>query len=159
MKKYFIIAIMAVFGLCAHAQQGEKAIGVNLGVAPCLEDGHSPTNFGLGVKFQYNITDPVRLEADMDYWFENRSTSIFDISANAHYLVGVGKGFTIYPLAGVGYANVDYDGEGCSRFLFNLGIGGEYALSNSLTLNAEMKYQFINHFSRLPITVGIAYHF
>lgn len=159
MKKYFIVAVMAVLGICAYAQQGEKAIGVNIGIAPGLEDGPDPTNFGLGVKFQYNITDPVRLEGDLDYWFEDKHVSIFDIAVNAQYLVGVGSSFTIYPLAGLGYANVDAYGHGCHRLLVNLGIGGEFNIASNLTLNAEFKYQFINHFSRLPITVGIAYHF
>lgn len=159
MKKYFIVAIMAVLGLCASAQQGDKAIGVDIGFAPCLEDHADFTNFGLGVKFQYNVTNPVRLEADLDYWFEAKHVSVFDITANVHYLVGVGKGFTVYPLAGVGYANVDSHGNGYHRFVFNLGIGGEYALTSNLTLGLELKYQYINDFSRFPINIGLAYHF
>jgi len=176
MKKYFIVAIMAVLGLCASAQQGQKAIGVNLGVAPCLEDGSSLTNFGLGAKFQYNITDPIRIEGTMDYWFESKGCSMFDITANVHYLVNIGQsGFRIYPLAGIGYANVGVDGYRVdsddedllifkdswhyNRFVFNLGIGGEFDITENLTLGAEFKYQYLNDFSRLPITVGLSYRF
>ena len=38
MKKIFIAMCMALIGLCATAQEkGDMAVGVNLGVAPCLE--------------------------------------------------------------------------------------------------------------------------
>lgn len=178
MKKFFIVAMMAVVSLCVSAQQGQKAVGINLGVAPCLEDHVSLTNFGLGAKFQYNFTDPVRVEGAMDYWFESKGASMFDIAVNAHYLVNIGEsGFRIYPLVGIGYANIGVDtyvidgdswddyldihSKTChyNRFLFNLGIGGEFNITDHLTLGAELKYQYINDFSRFPITVGLSYRF
>ena len=61
MKKIFIAMCMALIGLCATAQEkGDMAVGVNLGVAPCLESGTSVTNFGVGAKFQYNVSNPDR---------------------------------------------------------------------------------------------------
>lgn len=158
MRKYLIIAIMSVIGLAASAQQGKSAIGANIGFAPSLEDGQNRTNFELGVKYQYFITNPIRLEAAMNYSFESKHVSIFDIYANVHYVVPVGRGFSVYPLAGIGYASVDV-GDGLSRFLFNLGIGGEYRLTSRWSIGLEMKYQFINNFSRFPIDLGVTYRF
>jgi hypothetical protein len=52
MKKLFLPLIMGLATLGASAQAGDVAFGVNLGVAPVLEDGASVTNIGLGAKVQ-----------------------------------------------------------------------------------------------------------
>ena len=147
------------------------AVGLNLGVAPSLESGASVTNFGIGAKFQYNVTNPIRVEADLDYWFKAKGMDVFDITANVHYLFNVGSKLKIYPLVGIGYAHLkasaDFDiaGEDFSvsasadKFLFNVGAGVEYPIANNLSIGAEIKYQYIKDFSRLPISVGVAYKF
>lgn len=173
MKKILLALVFAVTGLCAFAQEkGDKALGLNLGVAPSLEKGSSVTNFGIGAKFQYNVTDPVRLEADLEYWFKDHTIDVFDISANVHYLFRAGDRVNIYPVVGIGYAHIgggvkvpDYievdnsDGGGGSRFLFNLGVGVEYAVSQRVRMGLEIKYQYLKDFGRLPINVGVTYQF
>ncbi len=176
---------VALVGLCASAQEkGDMAVGLNLGVAPSLESGMSVTNFGIGAKFQYNVTNPIRVEADLDYWFKAKGMDVFDITANVHYLFNVGSKLKVYPLVGIGYAHLgggvsgsdfdeddlqnwlsrssDYDAEGgssASKFLFNVGAGVEYPIANNLSIGAEIKYQYIKDFSRLPISIGVAYKF
>lgn len=196
MKKVFISLCMVLVGLCASAQQkGDMAVGLNLGVAPCLESGASLTNFGIGAKFQYNVTNPIRLEADVDYWVKSKGVDVFDITANVHYLFKIGQKLNIYPLAGIGYAHIgggfsagdfddlkdtmqgvggylgDYDGYdewedsldktsgGANKFLFNVGVGVEYPLTAKFSIGAEVKYQYMRYFSRMPITVGVTYKF
>ncbi len=162
---------LALAGLCASAQQqGDAAIGLNLGVAPVVESGISVTNFGIGAKFQYNITDPVRVEADLDYWFKSDGLDIFDLSANIHYLFSAGS-VKIYPLLGIGYArlseSVSFKDSGfgfsisasASRFLLNVGAGFQFPVSEKISLGAEIKYQYLKDFSRLPISVGLTYTF
>ncbi|MCM1220920.1 MAG: porin family protein [Lachnospiraceae bacterium] len=169
------------------------AVGLNLGVAPCLESGASVTNFGIGAKFQYNVTNPIRLEANVDYWFKNKGVDVFDVTANVHYLFNIGTKMKVYPLVGIGYAHVSggissnvedwidhiydeyyggnygvvdddddvptVDSSSASKFLFNVGAGFQYDLSDKLALGAEIKYQYIKDFSRLPISVGVTYKF
>ena len=186
MKKILFSLCIALFGLCASAQQkGDMAVGLNLGVAPCLESGASLTNFGIGAKFQYNVTNPIRLEADLDYWFKDKGVDIFDISVNAHYIFHIANKVNLYPLIGVGYAHhssiaqgdpnfeeihtpyasvtkEDYENsfKGSSNsFLFNFGVVGEYAITSKLSLGLEIKYQYIQHLSRLPISLGVTYNF
>lgn len=159
-------------GLCASAQQkGDFGVGLNVGVAPCLESDASLTNFGLGAKLQYNITTPVRVEADLGYWFKAKGIEALDLSANLHYLFNAGERGRIYPLIGIGYARVkgsvdfDFDGQGyqvsasVNRFLLNIGLGAEYAVAPNVSIGAEVKYQYMEDFSRLPITMGITYRF
>lgn len=165
---------MALVGLYASAQEkGDMAVGVNLGFAPCLESGRSVTNFGIGAKFQYNVTDPIRLEAALDYGFKSKGADVFTLGVNAHYLFNLSDKLRVYPLVGVGYANLsggysdgdDYgmvegDGTGSvSKFLLNVGAGIEYDITSKIAVNADIKYQYIKDFSRLPISIGVAYKF
>lgn len=66
MKKLFILACMLVLFVCgAHAQQGKQAFGFHLGYGTEIE------SVGIGVKYQYNILDALRLEPSVDYFFKN----------------------------------------------------------------------------------------
>ena len=190
MKKFFIFTCAALIGLCASAQEkGDMAVGLNLGVAPCLESGASVTNFGIGAKFQYNVTNPIRLEAAFDYGFKNKGVDVMTIGVNAHYIFNVANKISVYPLVGLGYAHckataigipdldendwggianweTDIDDYGtkeesgsANKFFFNVGVGGQYDLNDKLAVNLEIKYQYIENFNRLPISLGIAYKF
>lgn len=190
MKKFFIFTCAALIGLCASAQEkGDMAVGVNLGVAPCLESGASVTNFGIGAKFQYNVTNPIRLEGAFDYGFKNKGVDVMTIGINAHYIFNLSDKFNIYPLVGVGYAHckataigipdldandwldIDYgetdiddygtkeESDSANKFFFNVGVGAEYAINDKISIGAEIKYQYIENFNRLPISLGIAYKF
>lgn len=192
-KKVFFVICLALAGIsAANAQEGQMAAGINLGVAPCLEGDGAPTNFGIGAKFQYNVTEPIRVEADLEYWFKAKGISVFDISANVHYLFNITDKLKVYPLAGIGYANLhssapkievsipnipnipgmpdmsEYLKEienaadassNASRFLFNIGVGADYDITDNLVANFEIKYQYLKDFNRIPISIGIAYKF
>lgn len=107
MRKLLLTACVALASLCTFAQEkGDMAVGLNLGAAPCLESGVSLTNFGIGAKFQYNVTTPIRLEADVDYWFKSKGVDVFDVTANVHYLFNIGDKLKVYPLVGIGYAHI-----------------------------------------------------
>ena len=190
MKKFFIFTCAALIGLCAFAQEkGDMAVGLNLGVAPSLENGASVTNFGIGAKFQYNVTNPIRLEGAFDYGFKNKGVDVMTIGINAHYIFNLSDKFNIYPLVGVGYAHckataigipdldendwldiaygqTDIDDYGtkeesgsANKFFFNVGVGAEYAINDKISIGAEIKYQYIENFNRLPISLGVAYKF
>lgn len=194
MKKIFAIVCVAFAGLCASAQSaGDMAVGVNIGVAPCLESGADVTNFGIGAKFQYNVTDPIRVEAAFDYGFKSKEVDVLTLGINAHYIFKVGEKLNVYPVVGLGYAHLkggysvadvdweqvmddalngypsfDYDDEdvdyvesssSLNRFMFNIGAGVEYNLTDKLAVGAEIKYQYIKDFNRMPISVGVTYKF
>ena len=98
MKKLFILACMLVLFVCgAHAQQGKQAFGFHLGYGTEIE------SVGIGVKYQYNILDALRLEPSVDYFFKNDGVDMFDFNVNAHYLFPVASGARLYPLFGLTY--------------------------------------------------------
>lgn len=193
MKKYLLTICLALAGLSSFAQEkGDMSVGVNLGVAPCIESGASLTNFGIGAKFRYHVTSPIRVEADLDYWLKSKECDVLDFSVNAHYLFKVTDKINVYPVVGLGYARVgsfisyddnfdDYDfpdygrssnnpwedmedymdesSSALNRMLINVGIGADYALTDRISVGAEIKYQYIKDFNRLPINIGVTYKF
>lgn len=110
----------------------------------------------------------------MNYYLGGSTNEgMIDANINAHYLFRVAPKVNVYPLIGLGYASckyntfsVDYNTleteEGTvneGKFAVNVGVGGEYQLTDKWALDAELKYQIISGFGQLVIGVGVAYKF
>ncbi|MFC4676393.1 hypothetical protein [Dysgonomonas termitidis] len=93
-----IIMTVAVSTVTIAQEKGDKAIGANL----VIGSGNSFTNYGLGAKFLYNVTDPIRLSAEFDYFFKKDFVTMWDASVYGHYLIPVAEKFTLYPSVGFG---------------------------------------------------------
>jgi outer membrane protein X len=144
----------------AFAQKGIQAAGVHLSYGTEIE------SFGIGVKYQYNITDNIRLEPSMNYSFENNGVDQFDINANAHYLFPMASNVRVYPLAGLTFARWSFPqliggkfSNDATRLGINFGGGAEMDITDKLMLNFELKYQFVNDFDQAIFNFGIAYMF
>lgn len=82
MKKIFIfLGLMFVMLSSTYAQKGRQAIGFGLSYGTEIESA------GLGIKYQYNITNPLRIEPSFNYFFENDNVSMLDLNVNFHYLM------------------------------------------------------------------------
>lgn len=80
MKKIFIfLGLMFVMLSSTYAQKGRQAIGFGLSYGTEIESA------GLGIKYQYNITNPLRIEPSFNYFFENDNVSMLDLNVNFHY--------------------------------------------------------------------------
>ncbi|MDR1203485.1 MAG: porin family protein [Tannerellaceae bacterium] len=178
-RKVAIMAIALVaMSVAAGAQEkGDMAAGGNL----VLGSGDSFTNFGIGAKFQYNVTNPLRLEGSLTYFLPKKesvanlvetSLSMWDLSVNGHWLFPVAENVTLYPLAGLGILGTsssaklnmgdwgNYSGSGSSTELgLNLGGGIDLKLTDELIFNAELKYKTTSSWNRLLISAGLAYKF
>lgn len=177
MKKLFVLMSFIALGMSSvFAQKGEKAVGVNLGY------GTEISNLGIGAKFQYGITDAIRAEASFDYFLKKDLASMWDINVNAHYLFPIADKFKVYPLVGLTYTNWKLDGSdvdldfgdeetgeyedevstessNTGKFGVNLGAGAEYAITDRLNVNFEVKYQLISDFNQAVFGIGVAYKF
>lgn len=148
----------------AFAQKGKMAVGADLSVNPSVSTPFdSRTNFGIGAKFQYGLTNAIRADIDMDYLFKAGENRQFDAIANIHYLFDIGRGCNMYPLVGVGYARVMADGLPSTisdnKFLFNAGLGIETYSQPHLKFFLEVKYQYVKDWQKVPIQAGVAYVF
>lgn len=160
-RKVAVMAIALVtMSVAVNAQEkGDMAAGGNL----VLGSGDSFTNYGIGAKFQYNVTNPLRLEGSFTYFLKKDNLTMWDLSANAHWLFPVAGKITVYPLAGLGILNYgsSYGGYSASSsdIAFNLGGGIDYKLTDKLVLNAELKYKISDQWDRLLLSAGLAYKF
>lgn len=151
---------LVTMSVAVNAQEkGDMAAGGNL----VLGSGDSFTNYGIGAKFQYNVTNPLRLEGSFTYFLKKDNLTMWDLSANAHWLFPVAGKITVYPLAGLGILNYgsSYGGYSASSsdIAFNLGGGIDYKLTDKLVLNAELKYKISDQWDRLLLSAGLAYKF
>ena len=161
MKKFIVLFSMMFFIMGnAFAQKGIQAAGVHLSYGTEIE------SFGIGLKYQYNITDNIRLEPSMNYFFENNGIDQFDINANAHYLFPMASNVRVYPLAGLTFARWSFPqliggkfSNDATRLGINIGGGAEMDITNKLMLNFELKYQLVNDFDQAIFNLGIAYMF
>ena len=161
MKKLIVLFSMMFFIMgSAFAQKGIQAAGVHLSYGTEIE------SFGIGIKYQYNITDNIRLEPSMNYFFENNGIDQFDINANAHYLFPMASNVRIYPLAGLTFARWSFPqliggkfSNDATRLGINFGGGAEMDITDKLMLNFELKYQLVNDFDQAIFNLGIAYMF
>ena len=153
MKKLIVLMSM-VFCLVgsAMAQKGIQSVGVHLGYGTEIE------SFALGMKYQRNITDNVRLEPSINYFFENKGVDMFDINFNAHYLFPMASNVRLYPLAGLTFERWDI-GKVKNKFGVNIGGGAEFDIANDWMMNFEIKYKIVSDFDQAVFSLGVAYMF
>ena len=163
MKK--LILMICMFFACmgvGFAQQGIQSVGVHLSYGTEIE------NVGLGIKYQYNLTNAIRFEPSMEYFFKKNNVDMYDINMNVHYIFPIQNQVRVYPLAGLTYTHWSLDmGEiegidvnaNKSKFGANLGGGIEFDIANNWMVNFEAKYQLISDFDQAVFNIGLAYMF
>lgn len=155
MKKIFLsLLLAAAYGVSANAQQGKMGAGLNLGYGTEIE------SVGIGAKFNWAITDHVRLSPSFNYFLENKfKTSAWEINADVHYLFNVSEKFAIYPLAGVTYSSWSAGLVSLSYFGANVGAGFGFDLSDALTLGLEAKYSTAGLTGQVVPAIYLTYNF
>ncbi len=148
-----MIAILAMGSVCAFAQKGEQAIGVSLNF------GTTASNAGLGVKYQHGLTDAIRIEPSMTYYFGERG--MFDITINGHYLFDVAPNLNAYPLVGIGIDFCRHAHRKTETSLkLDFGGGIEYDVTDKIAIGLELRYEVITGgFSQLVASFGAKYKF
>ena len=172
MKKLLLLIVCLVAGITSSfgQEKGDMGVGMNLNYG-------SEFSIGLGAKYQYNVTDNIRLEPEFNYYFKHDGATVWDMGLNVQYLFHVADDVVVYPLAGLGYAHVkcDYsvtleDYEGNSQTLesgsasdgeiqFKFGAGAEYRLTDTFKIVVEPKFQLIDNFNQFVLTAGVVYNF
>lgn len=151
-KLYFLLCIVMIACTSSFAQKGTKSIGGNL---VFQTDG---STMGIGAKFRYNITDPIRIEPSLTYYFVDGVTSL-DANINGHYVFNFKNNFSAYPLAGMVIYHSSVDGYSATNVGLNLGGGAEYHINQKWAVGAEAKYAIVENYASFFINLGFTYSF
>ncbi|GHT62438.1 hypothetical protein AGMMS50239_15750 [Bacteroidia bacterium] len=163
MKSLFKIMLLVAAIVCVSnvsaQEKGMKAFGG--GLTYLTDEGYS--NTGVNLKFQYNLTDPIRLEPSVTFFLPKDKVNSLDLSLNAHYLFSLNDDFMVYPLVGFGVMRSSSEGYSNSDMLLNLGAGIDYWITDNLIGNFEIKLKSANTesvgYSWYNVSVGVAYVF
>lgn len=159
MKKLFLTMLVVLMSVSAIAQDKKYGVGIN------LLYGTEIKNIGFGVKGQYYATEAVRVEANVAYYLKKDDVSMLDANIAGHYLISIAEKMKIYPLAGVGITHWKYGGalkglvDNTTKFTINLGGGYQFDVAEDFALNAEIKYQIIEHYNQAVFAIGAVYKF
>ena len=194
MKKllFFIVPVVMMIPVKVFAQEaGDMAVGINIVFtpnwiySPYYKGGAYTNNAGIGAKFQYNVTTPIRVEGTFNLLGSDYKLGMWYVSINANYIFPVTKKLNVYPVAGfdlmkyrdawieydLGNGTIIRDNTAASDYtLFGVNIGGgvECKLSKRISLQGEVKYIigfdnsiFSDHYktNRLMISIGAVYKF
>lgn len=167
MKKLFLAAIALMSVVCANAQEaGDMSAGVNLNYH-MFDEGSDFNNLGFGVKFRYNVTAPIRLEANFNYMLEKDDATVYDYTVNAHYLFPLlDNKLVLYPVVGAGFMTNKFNGDGeddnNTEFMWGVGAGADYAITDKIGINIEAKYNSVGgdiDDSCILLSAGVTYKF
>ena len=169
LKRIAIVAIAVVtMSVAVQAQQqGDMAAGGHL--AYWGEDGFS--SVGIGGKFRYNITDPIRLEGSFTFFLPKKflgdiKMSMWDLSVNGHYLFPVSDKVTLYPLAGLSilgfkssgtFLGIDASHSETKLFL-NIGGGVDFNVADNIAINLEPKL-IVGDGNAFILSAGVVFKF
>lgn len=169
--KFFLLSLALIAGVgVANAQEGQNAVGFNLGYAA---GSHGIGNFGIGIKYSYNMSENLRVQPSFTYFFDKKDVTLKDISLDFHYLFNINDdnmffypifGFTA-PFGSWDETIVDANGKEKTedhkrmRFGCNLGAGLQYNLTEDFAVVGEAKYKVAKDFGGFYATIGCVVSF
>lgn len=180
MKKVIFAVMLAIASCtCAFAQKGSSAAGINVGAGIGLGDASDFHNIALGLKYHYSISDAIRLEGVFNYGIGlekdygsglKGKTDVMTYGINLHWITNPSSSFKFYPIIGIGGGTLkttaSYNGNSASDsatgFMYNIGGGAEYSLTENLALDLEATFQSIlkdGSYNQIPILLGLSYKF
>ena len=147
MKKVLVAVVVALIGISAFAQQGEKAIGARFVYGGDIE------KIGVGIIGQYGFEDAIRGELGFNFYPDDNA-SVFEVNANAQYLLG-NDSMTFYPFAGLNLTSIKHLS---TKPGINIGAGVEFPLTDVLNFAAEVKY-VISKYDQFVLGAGVNFKF
>lgn len=163
MKKLACLSVLllVLFSPRAFAQyEGTMGFGAHAGY------GNEIKSMGVGAHLHYYYTNQLRFAPSFTYYLPRKGNKMWEIDADAHYMVPVSWLFSFYPVAGLNYSNrhvtskasdVGLQDRTTHRIGANLGAGIQYDFGYKTRISFEYKHQFIKDFSQSSFMVGIGF--
>ncbi len=156
MKKLLLFSGLMLMSLSfAMAQgKGSSALGLSLAYNTQVEIT------GLGIKYQYGLTDQVEISPAFTYFFENDDISAFSFDVDARYLFPLENDLTLYPILGINFTNMDFGPSSDTGFGINAGVGIRCPIADNLLLGGEFKRSVLLELADQPvISFSLLYKF
>lgn len=189
MKKYFLMAIMAIIAMTATAQVEEgfrMGVRVNVGLSNVVYEGDKMAfGYGLGWIAEYNFNSGLFLQSGLgleniahkEYPIDGTLNAFFlQLPVHIGYRFGLGESSSMFIQAGptVGYglfgSKIEWYGGGSTNYFdnanrFDLGLGGQVGVEFSkFQVSAGANYGLLEAFDgvgghNLSINLGLAFMF
>lgn len=157
MKKLFLLLALALVSMSSFAQRETFELGAKFNYS------NEDPSLGFGVLGRYNINKHFRPELSLNFYPESHDHTVWDASANLHYIFHITDRFKLYPLGGLSLVSHDDDALLGSRtetkMGVNLGGGLQFNITRNLHLNAETHYQFVVDYTRAISSISLSYVF
>lgn len=173
--------------LGASAQKGEKAVGANISYGSewknigigakgqysftdnirgevsfdyfLKKEGMSMWDINANIHYMFNVAEKIKVYplAGIGYVHFGGGSSYGDYDDDDY---GYGNYSLTRASDGLGLDDVDYDDSSSNgKIAINIGCGVQYALTEKINLNAELKYQIIDSSNQIVPSIGIAFKF
>lgn len=180
MKKILLLLLVAMsVSLSGFAQKGRQAVGVDILPSWFFKTGS--TALGGGIKYQYYLTDYIRLNPNINYarfWYQDS----YDKYSNYLNSLQIGTDLDVfltpyyrfrpYIITGIYYQLMKNKSGNEKRPAINLGIGLDYRITYELSLQAELSYNSpvfginkyvysakVFHYRSIKLGIGLTYNF
>ena len=159
MKRFLLSISIATIAMCAMAEAGDMAAGLQFHYAS------KNSMVGLGAQFQIEPVRNVRVAPEFIYYFKDSGIDAYNVNINLHYLIRSYGGSVFYPIAGFSYANFEHDpGYGTGKYSWdrcgaNIGIGYEYRINDRFTFYTEERFQILKDWNQSVTTLGLKFNF
>lgn len=181
MKKTLLLLLVAMsVSLGGFAQKGRQAVGVDILPSWFFETGS--TALGGGIKYQYNLTDYIRLNPNINYarfWYQCRYYDDYSdylnslqIGVDLDVFLTPNNRFRPYIITGIYYQLMKDKSKSEKRPAINLGVGLDYRITYELSVQAELSYNspvfetneyvysaIVKDYRSLKIGIGVTYNF
>ena len=164
MKRVICLSVLflALLSSKSFAQyEGTVGMGVHAGY------GNKVKNVGAGLHLHYYHTNQLRFAPSFTHYLPKKGNSMWEVDADAHYMVPVTWLFSFYPVAGLSYSNRKFDASKADgiglqdwtkhRVGANLGLGLQYDFRYKARVSIEYKYRFIKDFTQSSFMAGIGF--
>lgn len=173
-KNLCVVLLLLSVCLGSHAQLKVDFGSYAFGVTGNYAIGSDYKNVGGGLMVQKFLGSHLRSCVHGEYYFKDKGLKLIEFGGDFHYVFPLTKQMGVYPIVGIGYSILKYDGGYVSEILpggieviaedeedgklnFNLGAGYEYYVTPSFKAFGEVKYHHISDLGRTLLTVGVAY--
>lgn len=148
------MTMVAAVIMSAAAQRGEKTLGIAGGYSSYANSGY------IKGYFHYSFASHVRIAPEVGYIFPSSGDiSGFEATADMHFPFRVGRGVSLYPLAGVCFYSWNRPRHHYNSLGLDVGGGMDLYFTPYLKASVEAKFVWANPTYGAMVSVGLGYVF